>query len=257
MTAPEDRPVRLRPVCMIVHSYYEEDPRVRREAEALVGVFLAPLVQTEERPVLQRDGVRIPGVARVERHQGAGLWVYLREYLSFLVRAGWAALRAYRRRRYGLVQVHSLPDFLVFAALPLKVAGARVILDLHEAMPEFFRTRFPNVRSPFVQRALLLQERMSIRFADRVLSVNELMADRLLGLGVDPAKLTIVPNSPNLELFDAAAHARRAFRADGRLRVVYTGALTPTYELEVAIDAIGRGGGSPRPRHPSRPVRSR
>ena len=66
------------------------------------------------------------------------------------------------------------------------------------------------------------------------------MADRLLGLGVDPDKLTIVPNSPNLELFDAAAHPRRAFRADGSLRVVYTGALTPTYELDVALDAIGR-----------------
>ena len=44
--------------------------------------------------------------------------------LSFLVRAGWAALRAYRSRRYRVVQVHSLPDFLVFAALPLKLAGA-------------------------------------------------------------------------------------------------------------------------------------
>ena len=49
-----------------------------------------------------------------------------------------------------------------------------------------------------------------------------------------------MPNSPNLELFDAAAHPRRAFRADGPLRVVYAGALTPTYELEVALDAVGR-----------------
>ena len=41
-------------------------------------------------------------------------------------------------------------------------------------------------------------------------------------------------------MFDRAAHGRRAFRADGSLRIVYTGALTPTYELDVALDALGR-----------------
>ncbi len=234
---------RIRPVCMIVHAYYEEDPRVRREAEALVergrpvDVIALRLPEAEREGVL--NGVRITRLG-VQRHQGAGLWVYLREYLSFTVRSGWTATRAYRRRRYGLIQVHSLPDFLVIAALPLKLIGVPVILDLHEAMPEFFKTRFPGVRSRLVHRLLLWQERFSIALATRVLSVNELMADRLLGLGVNPAKLTIVPNSPNLELFDLTAHPRRDFRADGSLRVIYTGALTPTYELDVAIDAIAQ-----------------
>jgi glycosyltransferase involved in cell wall biosynthesis len=234
---------RARPVCMIVHSYYEEDPRVRREAEALVergrpvDVIALRLPDAEREGVL--NGVRITRLG-VQRHQGAGLGVYLREYLSFLVRSGWTATRAHRRRRYGLIQVHSLPDFLVFAALPLKLVRVPVVLDLHEAMPEFFKSRFPGVRSSLVQRLLIWQERWSIGFANRVLSVNELMADRLVGLGVDPGKLTIVPNSPDLQLFDPVAHPRRAFRADGALRVVYTGALTPTYELDVAVDAIAR-----------------
>ncbi len=228
---------------MIVHSYYEEDPRVRREAEALVSrgrpVDVIALRRPGDGPSGALNGVRITRID-VQRHQGAGLWVYLREYLTFFVRASWAATRAQRRRRYRVVQVHSLPDFLVFAALPLKIAGVKVILDLHEAMPEFFRTRFPNVRRPLVRRVLLLQERLSIAFADRVFAVNELMADRLLGFGVRPDKLTIVPNSPDLSLFDPAGRPRRSFREDGSLRVVYTGALTPTYELDVALDAIAR-----------------
>jgi glycosyltransferase involved in cell wall biosynthesis len=243
MTTPRAQPAPRRPVCMIVHSYYEEDPRVRREAEALVErgrpvdvIALRPLEAGREGLL---NGVRIIRLD-VQRHQGAGLWVYLREYLSFLLRSGWTAARAHRRRHYGLVQVHSLPDFLVFAALPLKLLRVPVILDLHEAMPEFFRSRFPNVRSPLVHRGLRLQERLSIAFANRVFAVNELMADRLIGLGVRPDKLTIVPNSPNLALFDPDAHPRRAFRADGSLRIVYTGALTPTYVLDVAVDAIAR-----------------
>jgi glycosyltransferase involved in cell wall biosynthesis len=228
---------------MIVHSYYEEDPRVRREAEALVArgrpVDVIALRRPGDGSAGSLNGVRITRID-VQRHQGASLWVYLREYLAFVARASWAAARAHRRRRYGVVQVHSLPDFLVFAALPLKLVGVSVILDLHEAMPEFFKTRFPTVRGPLVRRALLVQERLSIAFADRVLSVNELMAARLLGLGVDPDKLTVVPNSPNLDLFDPAAHPRRLFGEDGAVRIVYTGALTPTYELDLAVDAVAR-----------------
>ena len=127
---------------MIVHSYYEEDPRVRREAEALVergrpvDVIALRLPEAAREGLL--NGVRITRLD-VQRHQGAGLWVYLREYVSFLFRSGWTATRAHRRRRYGLIQVHSLPDFLVFAALPLKLLRVPVVLDLHEAMPEFFR----------------------------------------------------------------------------------------------------------------------
>ena len=114
-----------------------------------------------------------------QRHQGAGLGTYLREYLSFLVRSGWAAVKLHRRRRFGLVQVHSLPDFLVFAALPLRLVGVPVLLDLHEAMPEFFVTRFPRSANPLSHRLLLLQERLSIAFATHVLTVNEAFGDRL------------------------------------------------------------------------------
>ncbi|HSS35151.1 MAG TPA: glycosyltransferase family 4 protein [Patescibacteria group bacterium] len=228
---------------MIAHTYYEEDPRVRREAEALVARGRAVDVIALRRPGDGREGtlngVRITRID-VQRHQGAGLPVYLTEYISFLLWASWSATRAHRRRHYGVVQVHSLPDFLVFAALPLKLVGVKVILDLHEAMPEFFTTRFPNVRSPLVRRALLLQERLSIAFADRVLSVNELMADRLLALGVRPDKLSIVPNAPDLSLFNPADSAQRGFRQDGPLRIVYTGALTPTYELDVTLAAVAR-----------------
>ena len=45
-------------------------------------------------------------------------------------------------------------------------------------------------------------------------------------------------NSPDLRLFDPTAHPRRDFMTDGTLRIVYTGALTPTYELDVLLRAV-------------------
>ncbi|MBA2720608.1 MAG: glycosyltransferase family 4 protein [Chloroflexi bacterium] len=228
---------------MVVHAYYDEDPRVRREAESLVeaghevDVFALRREHDAVAGTLAGVSVRRLGV---QRHQGAGLGVYVREYLSFVVRSGWALATAHRRRRYGLVQVHSLPDFLVFAALPLRLVGVPVILDLHEAMPEFFRSRFPRASNPIVHRLLLVQERMSIAFASAVLTVNAALAERLRASGVRSDKVHVVPNSAALGRFDVAAASPRPFAADGVVRLVYAGALTPTYELDVVLDGLAR-----------------
>jgi glycosyltransferase involved in cell wall biosynthesis len=228
---------------MVTHSYYEEDPRVRREAEAIVAAGRPVDVFALRRPNDPSDEV-IEGVTvrrlSVQRHQGAGLRTYLTEYLAFLLRAGYALTRAHRRRHYGLVQVHTLPDFLVFAALPLRLTGVPVILDLHEAMPEFFRSRFHGRAGRIGYGLLRAQEDVALRFANAVITVNEALGERLRGLGVPASKLTIVPNAPSLARFDAARHADRSFMADGSLRLVYAGALSPIYELDVVLAAIAR-----------------
>ncbi|HEX5822883.1 MAG TPA: glycosyltransferase [Candidatus Limnocylindrales bacterium] len=238
-TAPHD----LRPVCMIVHAYYEEDSRVRREAESLVArgrpVHVFALRRPGDAPTGIVDGVALRRLD-VQRHQGAGLGTYLREYVAFLLKAGWSATRAHRRRHYAVVQVHTLPDFLVFAALPLRLARVPVVIDLHEAMPEFFRMRFPRASNRFVHALLRFQERVSIGFASAAITVNDALAARLVGLGVRAGKITVILNSPSLVRFDPTAQPPRAFMADGTLRLVYAGALTPTYELDVAVDAVAR-----------------
>jgi len=229
---------------MITHSYYDEDARVRRAAETLVGTGHPVDVLGLRRPGEPRDAV-LDGVhlrrLDVERHQGAGIGTYLAEYVAFLVRATFAATSAYRRRRYALLHVNTLPDFLAFAGLPLRAAaGVPILLDLHEAMPEFFRARFPGRASRLGHEALILQERASIAVARAVITVNVALEERLVGLGVPPAKITVILNAPDLGRFDMDRAASRGFLDDGVLRLVYAGALTPTYELDVVVDAVAR-----------------
>ncbi|HSW43542.1 MAG TPA: glycosyltransferase family 4 protein [Patescibacteria group bacterium] len=232
---------RRHPVAMLVHSYYEEDPRVRRQAETLVAagrpVDVFSLCRPGDPSAGTLAGVRITRLD-VQRHQGSPVATYLAEYAAFLVRAGFALTRAHRRRRYALVQVHTPPDFLACAALPLRLAGVPLLLDLHEATPEFFRSRWPGVSNPLTIGALTVIERLSAAIADRVLSVNQARHERLLALGIPARKLRVVRNGPVLARFDPDAHSRRAFMADGTLRLAYAGALTPLYGLEDAVDAV-------------------
>lgn len=228
---------------MLTHSYYEEDPRVRREAESLVAagrpVDVYALRRREDRATETIEGVHVVRLG-VQRHQGAGMRTYLLEYVAFLIRAGIALTVAHRRRHYGLVQVHTLPDFLVFAAVPLRFVGVPVILDLHEAMPEFFRSRFRGRAGRAGHALLRLQERLATRFATAVVTVNDALGDRLLTIGVPASRLTVVPNAPSLARFDPARHPARSFMADGTLRLVYAGALSPIYELDVVLEAMAR-----------------
>ena len=231
------------PVVLVTHSYYEEDPRVRRQAEAILAAGNPVDVISLRRPADPPDGL-VSGVSvhriDVQRHQGAGLGTYLGEYLAFFVRVALRLARMQPRRRYGLVQVATLPDWLVFAALPLRMAGVPVVLDLHESMPDFFRSRFPGAANPVVHRALLFAERLSISAATYAITVNEALRDRLIGLGVKPDHIGLVRNTPSLARFDPAGQPPRPFMADGTLRLVYAGALTPTYELDVALRAVAR-----------------
>jgi glycosyltransferase involved in cell wall biosynthesis len=184
------------------------------------------------------DGVRITRLD-VQRHQGSPIATYLAEYTAFLLRAAFAVAGAHRRRHYALVQVHTPPDFLVFAALPLRLAGVPVLLDLHEATPEFFRSRWPDASNPLTIGGLTLVERLSTIAANRVLSVNQARHERLVALGIPERKLAVVRNGPVLARFDLAAHPRRPFMADGVLRLAYAGALTPLYGLIDVVDALG------------------
>ncbi len=237
---PAARPPR---VLVVTHSYYEEDPRVRRQAEALAAAGLSVDVLALRKPGSpgreRLEGVEVHRLP-VQRHQGAGIGVYLGEYAEFFVRVALAAIPLHARRHYDVAQVATLPDPLVFALAPLPLDGVPVVLDLHEAMPEFFRSRFPAASRPMVRFALLAAERASIAFASRILTVNDALRDRLVGLGVPAGRIDVVLNSPRSDRFDPTAHPRRPFMADGCLRLVYAGALTPLYQLDVVLDALSR-----------------
>jgi D-inositol-3-phosphate glycosyltransferase len=81
-------------------------------------------------------------------------------------------------------------------------------------------------------------ERGSIAAASNAITVNQALRARLVERGVAADRISVVPNSPNLARFDPGAHPSRPFMADGTLRLIFAGGLTPTYEVDVAVRAV-------------------
>jgi len=198
--------LRRRPVAIVAHSYFDEDPRVRRQAEALVAAGTPVDVVALRRPGDAAEetvgGARVRRLD-VQRHQGAGVGTYLIEYAAFFIRASLDLVRAQPRRRYALVQVATLPDPLVLAALPLRLVGVPVLLDLHEAMPVFFASRFPILGRTFLE------------FADAA-PINPFASgyDALADKGVFGALLDLAPDFPNKELYCFNTHLQSSRQYD-------------------------------------------
>ena len=142
--AAGELPLAGKRVGMVMFSSYPADPRPRRAADALIksgaSVELICLRDEGFRKRELLNGVDVRRVAVEQRR--AGKFAYAYQYSAFiLISAAILALRSLRRR-YDLVYVHNMPDILVLSALIPKALGAKVILDLHDPMPELMTTIF-------------------------------------------------------------------------------------------------------------------
>jgi glycosyltransferase involved in cell wall biosynthesis len=231
-------------VAIVAHAVFPGDPRLRRQTDALVGaghqVDLFCLRAPGEAPEQRIRDVR---VFRLPVHRAfSGFAGHMAEYLAF---AGMAAIRLARehgRRRYRLVQVATLPDFLAFAAAPLKLSGVPLLLDLHEDMPEFFRDRFAHPALQPLLPAVTGAAKASAWVADELITVHEPLRQLSSARGDPPDKISVVMNSADTELFDVDKHPRRPFMEDGELRLIHHSNLQRIYGLEVLIEAIARIG---------------
>ncbi len=222
---------------MIVHSYYPVgETRVQRQALALrdagFGVHVVCLRDDNEPRFEVVEGVRVYRMP-VRRHKGSSPVSQLFEYLAFFLVAFFHLTVMLPRYRYQTVQVHNLPDFLVFAALPAKIAGAAVILDLHDLMPELFAGRFETDLEDRRVKAMIIQERWAARFADHVVTVTHEWRQTLIDRGVPAEKVGVVMNLADGRLFKP----RGRIEHDG-IEVVYHGTFTHRYGVDVAVAAV-------------------
>jgi hypothetical protein len=124
---PRQRPVRPR-VCIVRQSDLYEIP-VRREAQALAKAGFDVEVICMENPERPRrsviGGVAVTGLPAALRRSGR--LRYMIEYIWFTVLVAGVLAARHLRRRYAVVQVNTMLDFLVFSAVVPKLLGARVV----------------------------------------------------------------------------------------------------------------------------------
>jgi len=229
-------------VASVAFTNYDADPRVRRMSEALVerGDSVTAITLRQEGKPTRRSvsGVDVHGI-EIAQYRGTSVRAYVAQYLRFLFAAMWLVSRLHLRHRFDVIHVNNMPDFLVFAALPAKLLGAKVILDLHDPMPELYAAKFSGNSSHPVVRAVTAVERLSIAFADRAISVQQVHIDTFVSHGNRRSKFVEVQNAPDTHLFPVGGASER--QDDGVVRIVYHGTMAPRLGLDtllLAVDAL-------------------
>ena len=245
-----DRPaptssLRGRRAAVIALSYYPWDPRIHRETEALIeaGMSVDLFCVQEENGQPRHETIHGVNVTRMRlRRTRADKLSYLFEYGAFFLWGLWRLTVAGLRRRYDVVHVHNLPDILVFTTIVPRLRGARIILDLHDPMPELFRTIYRlGPRHPFV-RLLAVAEYLSTRYADMVVTPNLAFRELFVWRSQLNGKVSVIMNTPEEDIFHptkaAPADIPAAPTGNRPFRLMYHGLIAERHGLDTLLQAV-------------------
>jgi glycosyltransferase involved in cell wall biosynthesis len=228
-------PGSTRRVLMVSQHKYDGQPTLSRNLAELLaqGVAIDLICITPGfsfgglRPA--RPGLRVFGLPiRLRRHPA--FW-YLLQYIAFFVWALVVVSGLALRHRYDVVQVDTTPDFLAFSALVPRLRRIRVVLFSMELMPELTAARLRLGPRAFLVRVTAWVERAATSWSDHVITVSDrcrrIMAER----GLDPRKVSVVPNSHPIGGLPPACPSSPPF-------LVLQTSLIERYGVHVAIRAL-------------------
>ena len=240
-TGVRSRPLHGKRVGLVVLSGYPFDPRPRRTADVLVRQGMrVDYICVADGKAPWHEKTNGMNVFRVPmNHQRGGKLGYAYQYSAFILAS--AAILALRSlpHRYDLIFINNMPDILVVSALLPKIFGAKVILDLHDPMPELMMTIFAKDSGSKSVRLLKFFEKWSAARADQVL-VPDAACRRLLARSCAEEKIAVIMNSPDESIFPFSAARPRSPVNDKPVIVMYHGTLVERNGLDIAVEAFAR-----------------
>ncbi len=236
-----------RRIAMVAYTHYQTDPRCRREAVLAAtngwDVHFYALSQDGEARTSSTEGITLYELA-MPRYRGGSSSAYVLSYLRFLFLASWSVQSHHMAARFQVVHVNTMPDFMVFTALLPRLFGAKVILDIHDVMPEIYMTKFRVPANHWKIRLIKGIEVLSTWVAHRVLTAEHPKGELLVEHGVPRNKISVLLNLPDDKLFPlqfrfADPHLLGSEqKPDDEFRLIYHGTIAHRLGIDIAVEAL-------------------
>jgi glycosyltransferase involved in cell wall biosynthesis len=224
-------------VCMVAYAYYFTDARIKAYVKSL-------LARNSQVDVIS---LREPGNARryetrgllnlyyvSSKFMGANRLKYVLSYIVFFLQALVRLSVMHFKRRYDVVHVHNMPNFIVFAAVVPRLYGARVILDMHDIASQNYQEKFRTY--DFTALLLELEEQLSTQFAHFIICADDFQRNFLEHTRkIHPDKIAVIMNYPDRDLFTPALHGAKQ---EHTYNIVYHGTITHRLGLDIIVRAI-------------------
>lgn len=226
-------------VCIVRQATYPHDLLVRREAETLRDAgFDVHVVCLRSGQAVTREDVNGVHVHRISPSRAAtGVISYVYSYLRFFFLGALKVSLLHIGRRFNVIQVNTLPDFLVFSTVLPRLLGAKIVLVMYEPMPELWATLYGHKGMVSV---IVILQKMALAYAHAVFAVTEQQKRTFVRRGADPAKVTVILNAPEPRLWGPIHLPDRKGQSSRHFTLICHGAIEERYGHDTMLQAVGR-----------------
>lgn len=230
-------------ICMIAYTDYLGDGRVRREAESIAatGKYDVRVIALKRGP--RPDSYAVDNVTVMEMNQakysGSSRFKYLSSYFNFILLSFVACTKLFLDGKIDLVHVHNMPDLLIFAAIVPRLFGRKLVLDIHDTVPETYFSKF-RTHPGMLFRILCLEELVCCSLAHKVIAVNHVQRDELVRRGIPAFKVFVSMNVPDDKRFHGDGSKPSNDESRNGFKLVYHGTVTKRLGIDLAIRALSK-----------------
>ena len=230
-------------ICMVAYTNYPSDARVRREAETLAAtpgfqVLFLVLKDGAAPRTYKMSGVTVKELD-ISKYQGKSRKAYIFSYIKFVILAFTALKHLQASGRLDVVHIHNMPNFLVFSATLSRLSGKKIILDIHDSIPETYLSKFnANGRKKLLFSLFCAEEALCCRFVHKVVCVNHIQKKTLVSRGLNPDKVIVSLNVPDPRIFTRVGSKPCAADSGEAFKLIYHGTVTQRLGIDLAIRAV-------------------
>ena len=225
-----------RPRAIIVRQTRYYELQLQREAEALRDAgYDVELIHMRQDGTPHREVVNGIVVTTLPGSMGRSSKLrYMVDYARFFMLVAGTLTARHLKRPYAVIQVNTMPDFLVFATALPKLFGSRVVAYMHEPSPELAESLFGPGR---VSRALAFVEQRVLRFADHSIAVTDQLKERYVERGAKPEGITVVLNGADPQSLLGDWTPPEVPDDDATFTVVCHGSIEDRYGQDTIVEA--------------------
>jgi glycosyltransferase involved in cell wall biosynthesis len=226
-------------ICMIGIASYPVDSRIRREAEELEKKgYEVDIICSQFKDQIKFEEFGKIKAYRVQKALTKEEVIKYIIYSSlFMVKAFFKLQKLYLKRKYSIIQIHNMPDHLVFVAIVQKLLKIPIILDIHDLTLELFEEKWPGSEKKLIKKIVKITERISCSFADHIITVTEGCKEKLVQRGVPTHKITLILNTVNEDIFKFRNKDKYQQIKQGA-KIIYPGTVAHRFGVHLIVEAM-------------------
>ena len=229
-------------ICMIAYTNYTTDARVRRQAETLASQskfsvrLITPKLGNNPR-TYTLNNVKVMEVNCKIYQERFSLRKYLYHYFKFTIFSFIKCTSLLITKKLDVVHIHNMPNFLIFAAIAPRIFGKKLILDMHDTVPETYLVKFNN-HSRTIFKILAFEEFICSKIANKIISVNHIQRQALLDRGISSKKIFISMNVPDPKIFSTNHRNTSVLQEQTKFKLVFHGSITKRLGIDLIIQSL-------------------